>query len=426
MNLKKSLLLLLAITFALFLTACGGGEDGDAEQGANEGNENTAGNNEESADKITIFQSKVEIAEQLEALAEEYEEETGVEVEVWGSAGDDTQQQLQIRLNSNQGPSIFSVGSTIEAERLESYLYDFSNEDFVEHIAPGMELEYNGKLVGLPYGVEGFGLMYNKDLISEEDIADYDSFVSTLERLNNEGEVAPFSLAQEDYFLIGHISNYPFSVQDDHYEYIQQLNNDEVTMAETEEFQQFGEMMEVIRANIPNPLDISYDEQIGDFATGQTAMIHQGNWAWGMFEDYDLDFEIGMAPLPFIDNENLPVGVGQNFAVNSNKDEGEIQAAVDFLEWLITSETGHRYLVDEFGFIPPYTNIEPGELDPLSQIVSDATNEGRTIPWAHNDYPASIVGNDFAPAAQNFFLDESVTGQELVESLDDAWDNATK
>jgi raffinose/stachyose/melibiose transport system substrate-binding protein len=420
MKFSKNLLLILAISLVMILAACGGGDEGDSE-----GNEEATGGNEGSADKITIFQSKVEISEQLEALAKEYTEETGVEVEVWGTTGDDYFQQLQIRLNSNQGPSIFSLGHLTEAQRLESYLYDFSNEDFVENIAPNMALEHNDKIVGIPYGVEGFGLVYNKDLVSEEDIADYESFVSTLEKFKGE-DVNGLSLSQEAYFLIGHLSNYPFSLQEDNLQFIEQLNNGEVTMAETEEFQQFGEVMEVIRANAPSPLDISYDEQIGDFATGKTAMIHQGNWAWGMFEDYELDFEVGMAPFPLMDNNKLSVGVGQNWAINANKDEAEVQAAVDFINWVYTSETGNRYLVENFGFIPAFTNIDSGDLDPLSQAVSEATVNGNTIPWSFNFYPANLVVNDFAPATQNFFLTEDMTGEEYIQSLDQAWQNATK
>ncbi|MUK89420.1 extracellular solute-binding protein [Ornithinibacillus sp. L9] len=417
MKFRKSILVLIAISFVLFLAACGG-NDGENEEG-------TQGNNESSGQKITIFQSKVEISEQLEALAKEYEEETGVEVEVWGTTGDDYFQQLQIRLNSNQGPSIFSVRHITEAEKLASYLYDMSDEPFVEHIAPNMALEHDGKVVGVPYGVEGFGLVYNKDLVSPEDIADYDSFINTLEKFNGE-DVAGLSLAQEAYFLIGHLSNYPFSLQEDNYEFIQRMNAGEVTMAETEEFQAFGQMMEDLRANIPNPLDITYDEQIGDFATGKTAMIHQGNWAYGMFEDYELDFEIGMAPLPLLDNDKLEVGVGSNWGINGTKDEEEVQAAADFLDWMHTSETGMRYLVEEFGFVPAFTNIETNDLDPLSQAVLDATNSGETIPWSHNYFPANVIVNDFVPATQNFFLSEDVTGEELIDSLDSAWQNATK
>ncbi|MFD2044211.1 extracellular solute-binding protein [Ornithinibacillus salinisoli] len=414
MKFRKSLLVLLSISFALFLAACGGDDNEDAE-----------GSDDSSGQKITIFQSKVEISEQLEALAAEYEEETGVEVEVWGTTGDDYFQQLQIRLNSNQGPSIFSVRHVTEAEKLESYLYDMSDEAFVEDVAPNMALEYDGKVVGVPYGVEGFGLVYNKDLVSEEDIADYESFVSTLEKFKD-SDVQGLSLAQEAYFLIGHLSNYPFSLQEDNYDYIQQLSNGEVTMAETDEFQAFGQLMEDLRANIPNPLDITYDEQMGDFATGKTAMIHQGNWAYGMFEDYDLDFEIGMAPLPLLDNDKLEVGVGSNWGINANKDDAEVQAAADFLNWMHTSETGMRYIVEEFGAVPAFTNIEANDLDPLSQAVLDATNSGETIPWSHNYYPANVIVNDFVPATENFFLSKDVTGEQFIDSLDEAWQNAIK
>ena len=103
-----------------------------------------------------------------------------------------------------------------EAERMESYVYDMSNEEYVANIAPNMELKLDDKVVGVPYGVEGFGLVYNKDLVSPEDVADLDSFVSTLEKLNGEG-INGLGLSQEAYFLIGHISNYPFSLQADHF-----------------------------------------------------------------------------------------------------------------------------------------------------------------------------------------------------------------
>ncbi|WP_407272074.1 hypothetical protein [Radiobacillus sp. PE A8.2] len=87
----------------------------------------------------------------------------------------------------------------------------------------------------------------------------------------------------------------------------------------------------------------------------------------GMFEDYDLDFEIGMLPLPFKDNDKLPVGVGKNnWAINSKNVMLEIQAANDFINWLHTSETGHDYIVNEFKFISALTNIEAEGLDPLT------------------------------------------------------------
>ncbi|MCM3611585.1 extracellular solute-binding protein [Planococcus sp. MERTA32b] len=404
-----------AATISL-LAACGGG---GGDEGGSEG-----GSGEESQG-ISIFQTKVEISEQLEAAAEAYTEETGVPVEVIGTTGDDYAQQLQIRLNNGTGPSIMSVQNAEVAERLESYLYDLSGEDFVSNIAPDMELMLDDKLVGVPYSVEGFGIVYNKDMVDPADIADYDSFVSTLEDFNAEG-INGFGLSSEAYFLIGHISNYPFSVQEDPVEFMEQLTNGEVNLSETEEFQRFGEFMEAIRDNTPTPLNTTYDTQVGDFAAGQTAMIHQGNWAAGMLDEFEVDFEVGMAPFPLEGNDKLAVGVGSNWAVNAEKDQAEIDAAIEFLDWLHNSETGQRFIVEDFGFIPAMTNIEAGDLDPLSQAVLEASNSGDTIPWSHNYYPANVVPNDFTPVAESFFVNEDMTGEELVENLQAAWENAAQ
>ncbi|TWT14602.1 ABC transporter substrate-binding protein [Planomicrobium sp. CPCC 101079] len=409
---KKSLGSLVLVLVLLLLAACGGGQ----EEGS------TSSGEEGSANKITIFQSKVEISDQLEALAKEYTEETGVEVEVLGTTGDDYFQQLQIRLNSNQGPSIFSLQHAMEAEKLKSYVADLSAEEYVKDIAPNMELKLEDKVVGIPYGVEGFGIIYNKDLVKPEDVQDLASFRSTLENFKAQ-DINGFGLAQDAYFLIGHISNYPFSLQPDPTDFISKLNAGEVTMAQTPEFQEFGQFMEAIKVNTPTPLSVTYDQQIGDFASGKTAMIHQGNWAAGMLQEFEMDFEYGMLPFPLMGNDKLAVGTGNNWAINSQKEEGEIQAAKDFLNWMHTSEVGKKYIVEEFGFVPALTTIEPGELDPLSQAVSEASNSGDTIPWAQNAYPANIVPNDLTPFAQQFFS-EDMTGEQFVEEFDNAWQSA--
>lgn len=410
-NKTFTFLMAILIVAAVTLAGCGstGGEGGKGKS---------------SGPTITIFNSKVEIVDQLEALAKEYTEETGVKVEVLGAAGDQYMQQIQTKLTSNQGPSIFSVKPS-DAEKLKSYLYDLSDEDYVQYIAPDMELKVDDKIVGIPYGVEGLGLIYDKDMIDPKDISDFDSFVSTLEKFKSE-DINGLGLSQEAYFLIGHILNTPFALQDDPLAYVEQLKKGEVKMADTKEFQDFAKYMDAIKANTKNPVEVTYDGVIGDFATGKTAMIHQGNWAYGMFEDYDLDFELGMAPFPLDGNDKLAVGVGNNWAINNQKDEEEIKAASDFLNWMFTSETGQRYIVEEFGFIPAMTNIEATGLDPLSQAVLDASNSGDTITWAFNYFPANAIVNDLAPAAEEFFLSKDMTGQQLLEKLDAAWANSVK
>ena len=76
--------------------------------------------------KITIFQQKSEIYDQLVALAADYEKETGVQVEVWPIAGDDYYQNLKTYMSSESGPTVFSLNSKSEINEMSGYLADLS------------------------------------------------------------------------------------------------------------------------------------------------------------------------------------------------------------------------------------------------------------------------------------------------------------
>lgn len=261
MKLNKVIGILMAATLAAAMTACGSaggtsetGAATEAGSGAEADRDGGAG-----ADKIIVFQSKVEIIDQMEELAEEYEAQTGVEVEVWGTTGDDYMQQLKTKMANNQGPTVFSLLPGSESETMENYLEDLSGLSFVDKIAEGMaNTNSQGKIVGIPYTMEGFGMVYNKDLVNAEDITDYDSFVKMLKDQKANG-VNGFGLSQESYFLIGHILNTPFALQEDPIGFIEKLNAGEVKMADTPEFQEFAKFYEAIRENSYNPMEENYD-----------------------------------------------------------------------------------------------------------------------------------------------------------------------
>jgi len=377
---------------------------------------------------ITMFVSKVEIADQLEAMAKEYSDQTnGVTVEVWGTTGDGYFDQLQSKLSAgaSQSPTIFSVNPGEEAILLKNYLVELSDESYVQYVAQNMEVKVDGKTVGIPFGLEGFGLVYNESLVSANEITNFDSFESTLQKLKGEG-LNPFSLSQEDYFLIAHILNVPFAMQENPEEFIQAVNGGTQTLSGNAIFEEWAKFMEAIRATCANPMEVTYDKQTGDFATGKNAIIHQGNWAWGMFADYDLGFDISMMPLPVNGNDKISIGVASAWCISSIATEEEQAAAKDLFTWMFESTGGHRYIVDEFKFVPAMTNINAPDLDPLSKAVNAYSNEGKSLIWTFNYWPAGIVGSDLAPATQKFFMDENMTGAQFLQELDAAWANATQ
>jgi raffinose/stachyose/melibiose transport system substrate-binding protein len=372
--------------------------------------------------KFIIFQSKVEITTQLEAAVKAYQAETGVEAEVWSTTGDDYFHQLRTRIAANQGPTLFSMVPGAEAAELEKYLEDLGDLSFAGDIADGLVEKQKGKIVGIPYTMEGFGIVYNKNLVNPAEIRDYNSFEAFLKRSKAAG-INGFGLSQESYFLIGHILNTPFAVMPYMKTYMEKLARGEVKMAETPEFWEFARFYAAIRNYSYNPLEVNYDKACGDFATGKTAAIHQGNWCYSMFADYTLDFEIGLMPFPLRGNDKLAVSVPAIWGINSQAPAAQKKLAKNFLTWLYTSPTGTRYLTEEFGFIPVVKGVSGGALDPLSAEVSRYAMEGKIIPWATNFYPAGVVDVYLVPVAQRFFTSR-MRETEFLAALDEAWAKA--
>lgn len=406
MNMKKSITAVLMLV-ALVFGACSKTDAG-----------NSGGN------KFVVFQSKVEIVKELEQAALTYKAETDVEVEVWGTTGDDYFTQFKTRLANNTAPALFSLAPGTEVQQIAPYLADLGNLPFVKDISDSLLAKLGNKIVGIPYTVEGFGIVYNKNLINPSQVTDYDSFLAMLQEFRANG-IDGFGLSQESYFLIGHILNAPFAaMMDDMETYMERLAKGEVKMAETKEFQEFAKFMVAIRDNSYNPLEVNYDRQIGNFATGKTASIHQGNWCYNMFADYNINFEMGLMPFPLLGNNKLAVSVPTCWVINNQAPDTEQQLAKDFLTWLYTSETGKRFVTEEFGFIPVVNGMTSDRLDPLSAEVSYYATEGNVIPWATSLYPPGIVDVYLVPVAQQFFT-SNMTAEEFLIVLDRAWAQAT-
>jgi len=398
---KKYLALILALCMVFALCACGQG--GDAK--------------DDGAKKITIFQQKAEIAEQLQALAADYTAETGVEVEVWAQAGDDYYTNLKTSLSSESGPTVFTLNSDAEVTELKDYLADLSGLSFVGDIDATLLQARDGKTVGIPMSAEGFGLVYNASLIDPAELTGTDALVAMIAA----NDYNTLGLSQESYFLAGHMFNFPFALQADPDAFCQQLYAGEVKLVDVPEFVQYAQILEAIRANQTNPIESTYDSNCGDFATGKTAMIHQGNWAYGMFADYEIDFEMGITGLPINGNSKICVGVPSAWCVNADASEEDQALAMDFLNWLYTSETGVNYLMNEFGFIPVVAGMTSENMDPLSAAVAEACATGNVLPWTFNtQWPAGIIDVDLAPITEQFFTTDMST-TDYLNAINDAF-----
>lgn len=115
----KELIIVSVLVLSLFFSGCGKESSDEAEN-----SEST------SAEKLTVLNTKSEVANQMKSLADKYTQETGVPVEVLGvDAGADVQAMLKGYYLSDQMPDIISCEAS-GFSNWEGLLVDLSDQDW--------------------------------------------------------------------------------------------------------------------------------------------------------------------------------------------------------------------------------------------------------------------------------------------------------
>ncbi|MFP3381014.1 extracellular solute-binding protein, partial [Bacillus sp. SIMBA_069] len=80
-----------------------------------------------------------------------------------------------------------------------------------------------------------------------------------------------------------------------------------------------------------------------------------------MIDQASPDMNLGFMPIPINDRplkEALVVGVPNYWAVNKQSIPEKKKEAKKFLNWMVMSEQGKRFMTEEFKFIPAFKNIK--------------------------------------------------------------------
>lgn len=381
---------------------------------------------------LNLFQFKVEIAEPLQKMIDEFEAEhpnIKVKLETVGG-GADYGAALKAKFASGEKPDIFNNGGFKELELWKEHLADLSNEPWAEHVLPIGKVpmtDTDGKLYGMPVNLEGYGFIYNKDLFEKAGITEPPTTITELkaaaQKLKDAG-ITPFSAGYGEWWVIGqHLLNIGFAQQDDPIAYIEGLYDGSQKIVGNEKFKQFKEVLdtEIGFAN-DNPITTDYNTQVTLFASGQAAMTQQGNWTENMITEINPDMNMGFLPISITDDESsdrLPVGVPNNWVVNKNSEH--IEEAKEFLNWMVSSETGKRYITEEFAFIPAFDNIEPTGLGDLGQSILEYSKADKTIPWTWFRWPDG-ANKEFAATIQEYAAGK-IDYDTVLQRFQDTWDN---
>ena len=379
---------------------------------------------------IKMFQFKVEIAEQLNALAEEYEKETGVKVEVeTHGGGEDYGALLKAELASGSEPEIFNNGGYSALVPYMDRATDLSAEPWAKDLIPTSKVPatVDGKLYGMPMNVEGYGLIYNKALFEKAGITEEPKTLPQLKAAVDKlkaAKITPFEATNEWWSMGIHMVNVALAHQADPKQFIEDLKAGKQTIKGNPIFIQWLDMVDLIFSNAQkDKMTTDYATQVADFASGKAAMMMQGNWTQGDIDKIDPALQLGVLPLPINDAEGtILVGVPNNYIVNSKSAHPEEAKA--FLTWLVQSETGKKYLTKEFKFIPALTNIETKAEDIGQVAVAVQEKSSTALGWNWDMFPDGVT-QGFGAAMQEY-LGEQISRDQLLEKLDKAVQDIVK
>nr|MCW1092027.1 extracellular solute-binding protein [Streptococcus anginosus] len=124
------------------------------------------------------------------------------------------------------------------------------------------------------------------------------------------------------------------------------------------------------------------------------------------------------------ETQGLNIGTENFFSINSQVSEAKQKASIDFVNWLINSEKGKKYMVEDLGFIPPFNTFTDAEqpADPLAkEVVSYLSNtELTTIPWVFTTFPSQTFKDDFGAALSQYAAGQ-MDWDKVVETFTTGW-----
>lgn len=422
---KKKLILSTVLLGMLCLTGCGSGES--AEDGKT---------------TLEVFNIKTETAEQMDALVEEFQEshpDIKINMTTVGG-GTDATAALQSKFSSGDEPDVFMLGGLSDTQTWEHKLYDLSDTDLAKNAIEGT-LEgatLNDQVLGVPMNIEGYGWLVNKEIFQEAGIAiesiqsftDFESAVKTLDSKKDDlGLSGVFAFSGGETWVTSQFSSNFIAPEFDD-SLIETYEAKELKLNFGNQMQSYLDLAAKYNALPLESMDYSTSvEEL--FAGGKAAIVHQGNWIVPTLNSLDDTFakeKLDIIPM-FVESETegkIVAGPAWYWGINKDKDQAKIDAGIEFLTWMYTNEDAMDAIINDFDFIPAYTNFSSDDIiDPLSNKIYSYLADGMTVPWAHNSYPDGFGQNVIGVQVQAYTADK-ITWNDFVETITTTWQEERK
>ena len=432
---KKSKLLSILTTVVLtvsLLVGCG------SSGGGSTGSKESSGK----AVKISILNTKGEIATQLEDATKAFTKENpDITVDViQAAAGESPFQKVSSMYAAGNAPSL-SMLDPNDIPKFADKFADLSSEKWVKDASEGAldAGKIDGKVMGFPLAIEGYGLIYNKAVLDKASV-DPASIKTTkdleaaFQKIQGIG-VSPMVLTPVDWSLGGH---YAAMVYDDQSKdagaadkFTQDLKAGKVDLNSNAVFNGLMTTFDLLKANNidkASPLAGTFEKATEYIGTGKAAFWFMGNWAWPQIKDFaEADGQYGFIPVPVSNNaadygnSQIYAGASKFIGIDTKNNDADQQAAAKkFLEWLIYSDNGQDFLVNKANLIPAFSNIKLEITDPLGKSIKKYMDDKKVIPTI-----TTLPGDHWAQVGGSMqkYLDGKSDKAALATDIQNYWKN---
>jgi raffinose/stachyose/melibiose transport system substrate-binding protein len=333
--------------------------------------------------ELTMGSWRTDDTAMVEQLLAKYKELTGVSIVFQPTTSAQYNSVLRMQLDAGTGPDLFYSRSYQPGRELWNAGFNLDCTDIPgvkeNFVAASLEpwTAEDGKVFAVPFAAVSQPIYYNKDIFAQQGIEipkTWEELIATCQKLKDAG-ITPLAngIASNwdilECVFLGMIPNY--------------ISGPEARAAYEKGEKKFNEPEFVkilsdfaqIRDYLPDSYSTMENNDAGVFfATGQSAMLMDGSWSCGTFDEYGVNWGSMAFPAP----EGMTPGMcfHPDMAIAGNKATKHPEEVKAFLAWIATPE-GAQITADYLpaGFFPminaPITFKNPR----VTEIL--ALNEGK-------------------------------------------------
>jgi raffinose/stachyose/melibiose transport system substrate-binding protein len=387
-----------------------------------------------SGGEVYYLNFKPEVADVYTKIADEYKKETGVTLKVVTAAAGTYEQTLKSEIAKSDPPVLFQINGPRGYANWKDYCADLSNTDLYKHLTDkSLAVTSGSGVYGIPYVVEGYGIIYNAAIMNKyfalsgakatsmDQINNFATLKAVVEdmtankdQLGIKGVFSSTSLKPgEDWRWQTHLANVPifYEIRDNNLDISNPADFMTIKFQYSDNFKNIFDLYLNNSTTDPKLLGSkSVDDSMAEFALGQSAMVQNGNWAWGQISGVDGNVvkpeDVKFLPIytgmPGEEKQAIQVGTENFFAINSQVPADKQKLAADFIYWLYSSPTGKAFVTNDLKFIAPFDTFSDTEkpTDPLA--LSLLTYTGNTdlynVAWDFVVFPSQTFKDNFGAA----------------------------